>query len=439
MAINLTVNPAGNLFIDNIDITLSCDTPSAVIQYTLDGNSPLCPLAQVYDGNPIHIEVEEDTDFTLKAVAYTDFEISNRIEEEYTIVYSSGDSDSDGIPNSEEDPGVDTDSDGTPDYLDTDSDNDGISDAIEGTGDYDSDGTPNFRDTDQVPDFIYEFVNWPPTEPLVEYVPYTFELHVKNGSAAMTISEEEDYLIGLDTSKDPEILNVGDVKTFTIMPTICRATDDTSVVFNFSEIPSENVHQVSTDVEIVEYSDSYPLNGVSISWQKNVLAKAYKIYKQGVNDPSMYHLITVQHDPTTSSNTQWYIDRDGGSLDRYSVSAVDDDDVEGIHSLPKHAPDIPNNICLIQGNISNLGMEPLEDICISTRIKEYPVNINNTFIDKRSDISYTDSRGYFEIRVPQNTVIVLAIDSVGFKKELIVPSVYSINIQELLNHPANNI
>ena len=45
-------------------------------------------------------------------------------------------------------PFSDTDGDGTPNYLDTDSDNDGIDDSVEGTTDTDGDGIPNYLDTD---------------------------------------------------------------------------------------------------------------------------------------------------------------------------------------------------------------------------------------------------------------------------------------------------
>ena len=54
--------------------------------------------------------------------------------------------------------GVPTPGDGTPDYRDTDSDNDGIPDSFEGdsTGgpDTDGDGTPDFQDTDSDNDGI---------------------------------------------------------------------------------------------------------------------------------------------------------------------------------------------------------------------------------------------------------------------------------------------
>jgi hypothetical protein len=66
------------------------------------------------------------------------------------------DADEDGIPDAYEDRAIelDTDRDGTPDYLDVDSDDDGVLDAIEGQRpgeeplDSDGDGTPDFRDLD---------------------------------------------------------------------------------------------------------------------------------------------------------------------------------------------------------------------------------------------------------------------------------------------------
>jgi len=61
------------------------------------------------------------------------------------------DADGDGINDELEGcgpPPPDTDSDGFPDYQDTDSDNDGIPDSVEGGGDVDGDGLPNYKDLD---------------------------------------------------------------------------------------------------------------------------------------------------------------------------------------------------------------------------------------------------------------------------------------------------
>jgi hypothetical protein len=75
-----------------------------------------------------------------------------------------GDCDGDGITNKEEGydpdgdgnpstgtPSVDTDKDGTPDYLDPDSDNDTIPDKTEGTKDTNNNGIPAFRDPSEGP------------------------------------------------------------------------------------------------------------------------------------------------------------------------------------------------------------------------------------------------------------------------------------------------
>ena len=69
------------------------------------------------------------------------------------INYLDPDSDADGIPDATEGT-VDTDGDGKPNYLDPDSDADGIPDATEGTIDADGDGKPNYLDPDSDADGI---------------------------------------------------------------------------------------------------------------------------------------------------------------------------------------------------------------------------------------------------------------------------------------------
>ena len=67
--------------------------------------------------------------------------------------YLDTDSDNDGLPDASEGRG-DIDKDGFPNFLDRDSDGDGIADGIEKTGDSDKDGKPNYQDTDSDGDGI---------------------------------------------------------------------------------------------------------------------------------------------------------------------------------------------------------------------------------------------------------------------------------------------
>ncbi len=77
--------------------------------------------------------------------------------------YLDDDSDDDGIPDSEEggNPGGaprDSDLDGTPDFQDSDSDDNGIPDSVEGSADLDGDGLGNHADNDNDGDRLNDFV-----------------------------------------------------------------------------------------------------------------------------------------------------------------------------------------------------------------------------------------------------------------------------------------
>ncbi len=67
-----------------------------------------------------------------------------------------GDADGDGLSDTVEGSSLDTDGDGVKNYLDTDSDADGILDAVELTTDTDGDGTVNYLDTDSDADGILD-------------------------------------------------------------------------------------------------------------------------------------------------------------------------------------------------------------------------------------------------------------------------------------------
>ncbi len=81
------------------------------------------------DGLPNYLDTDSDADGVLDAD-------------------EGDDSDGDGIPDRIESNILDTDGDGTPDYLDTDSEGDGLLDAVEGLADNDGDGIPAYQDVD---------------------------------------------------------------------------------------------------------------------------------------------------------------------------------------------------------------------------------------------------------------------------------------------------
>ena len=134
---NATGDSDGDGLVDSVDPDSDNDGIADIVE---SGGSDSDADAQVdnftdADGDGLHDELagtdadEPDTDAD---------GLVNRIDT---------DSDNDGIADGLEGSN-DTDADGIPDYLDLDSDDDGISDAIEGGDDIDGDGVPNYLDLD---------------------------------------------------------------------------------------------------------------------------------------------------------------------------------------------------------------------------------------------------------------------------------------------------
>ncbi|WP_459471053.1 gliding motility-associated C-terminal domain-containing protein [Aquirufa beregesia] len=117
----------------------------------VSGRANLTDLGFTYIGN------EGVGSFTFRKATGNIFVVSTPV----TIL--SGDRDKDGLSDTYEQGGdsnnlipIDTDQDGTPDYLDVDSDNDGILDSVEGKSDLDVDLIPSYRDTDSDNDEVLD-------------------------------------------------------------------------------------------------------------------------------------------------------------------------------------------------------------------------------------------------------------------------------------------
>jgi gliding motility-associated-like protein len=133
---DFTITPAlGRYCLTVSFIYQACDPQGLCSSSTITVN--ITPLDSDGDGAPDYIEgLTKDTDNDGKKDYLDDDSDGDGINDKIEL----------GIADPCYDQPLDTDGDGIPDYLDTDSDNDGVSDKEEGTGDCDNDGIPNFRD-----------------------------------------------------------------------------------------------------------------------------------------------------------------------------------------------------------------------------------------------------------------------------------------------------
>ena len=113
--------------------------------------TPCIPKDSDSDGTPDQIDTDSDNDGILDM---TEAQVNN------SVVLSNTDTNTNGLDNVFE-PGftpIDTDSDGVLDYLDLDSDNDGVLDSVETGNDLDADGIRNYRDLDSDKDLCSDVI-----------------------------------------------------------------------------------------------------------------------------------------------------------------------------------------------------------------------------------------------------------------------------------------
>lgn len=471
MAVTVNIQPGKYPVAQSIE--LGSTLPGAIIRYTLDGSDPRTFMSSVYTpGEVIAIPsscVLKTTEILHTGVPTVTVVTATPVQEfSYVIFDPSIDSDSDTIPdglegNADSDSDgapdsldidsdsdsisdkveagsdglhpLDTDSDGIPDYLDADSDDDGLPDSLERDDDFDNDGIPNRLDPDQVPNLIVNIHNFPSN--MVENVPYTFTVEIRNGSGSMTIVNQSGSLLGIESTEDPIPVSAGQVFTYTIMASVCRASDELNLSFSFLDAITGLSEDFSFDILVLRSDLQHPIQGIKITWKKNPLAKFYAIYRKRPEDLQTSRIIIVPHDTTTGYTYQWYMDRQGTVDCWYSVSVIDSEGVEGPKSSPRHAPDISSDTCLIQGNVADVGMTAVSDVMVGCRVLEIPGIFGNTAVLRTSNIVRTDSRGYFELYVPRKALIVLSIEDAGLKKSLLIPDVPSIDIRGLLALPQN--
>ncbi|TGD58083.1 T9SS type B sorting domain-containing protein [Flavobacterium humi] len=144
------------------------------------------------DGIPNQLDTDSDND------AIPD---STEAQVNAAAVFANTDTNLDGLDNAYE-PGItpiDTDTDGVPDYLDTDSDNDGIYDLDESIADTDADGIKNYRELDSDNDLCNDVVEAgyldPNADGLLGNNPVTVNANGQVTSAAGYVAPNNNYTI----------------------------------------------------------------------------------------------------------------------------------------------------------------------------------------------------------------------------------------------------
>lgn len=429
-----------------VTVILECDEEDAEIRYSFDNVDPL--RHGVRYRSPFIIRENINNETKLNAVAIKDNTVSEVFSKYYVMVDPLADSDSDGLTNFEEGifTGQDSDEDGIPDYLDEDSNNDGIPDSVQLNIDADKDGIP---DRIQIRDDKFRIVfdgSIVGRTKLVENYPYSLTIRCLSGKGVVDIrnnslplSHNSSYIVA-DGPELPVYMEANTEVTYILMVSQCRKEEDILLQYTAYDAEHEGLDSGTIcSSSIVMETEDIPYAGIRISWSTVPDASAYLI-RIGMEGMDSY-IIEVPAADHTKVDTQWYIDREGTLDTVYSVAYRNKEGKTGSFSLPKHAPDIHEGKCLLQGNITTAGLEPKSNVAIAYRVVSVGKKnlIGDTVVVKSTHFAYTDTDGGFEIVVPQNSIIKIAIDEAGFDRNFAIPCSNSADLRYLNAMPNNNL
>ena len=426
-----------------VTVIIECDEEGAEIRYSLNGKDPA--RFGVKYRSPFIIPIKPSREVVLKAVAIKDNTIGEVSTRNYTFIDPLGDEDKDGLSNWEE--GIrdnqDSDEDGIPDYLDEDSNNDGVPDSVQLRQDWDKDGIP---DRIQIRSNEFKVIiesDLKNKSEMVENYPYHLLIRCISGKGVVDIrnnglplSHPSSY-IGFTGPELPVYMEANTEITFIIMASQCRNSD--RVLLQYTAYDAENDGLDSgtiCDAVIVTETEELPYTGIRISWSTDPEALSYFIAKNENNFFAEIPAIDYR-----KVDIQWFIDREGTLSDKYSVAYKDEKGRIGPFSMPKHAPDIHEGKCLLQGNISSAGLEPIKGIPVAYRVVSIGKNnlIGNTVVVKSTHFTYTNEEGSFEMEVPQNSIVKIKIDEAGYDRNFAIPCSRSADLRYLDAMPNNNL
>ncbi len=305
---------------DGIDDIYDVSTGGGV---DVDGNGfidSLEPTDSDSDGTPDFLDNDSDGDGILDIVEGSDDTDTDSLPN-----YLDLDSDADGINDSIEG-ATDDDADTKPNFIDTDSDDDGIDDSVEGVLDTDSDTTPNYLDTDSDGDGIDDNV-----EGSVDADNDTFPNYVDTDSDDDGIDDSVEGVLDTDSDTTPNYLDTdsdGDGISDAVEGALDSDGDGLSnavdIDANNDGIPDMSVGNGDTDTDgVADFLDS-DIDGDGIA---NVIENSAGDGTDTDNDGTPDYLDTDSDNDGISDDREGSVDTDGDSI----IDAQDiDSDNDGL-------------------------------------------------------------------------------------------------------------
>ena len=118
----------------------------------------------------------------------------------------------------------------------------------------------------------------------------------------------------------------------------------------------------------------------------------------------------------------------GGAIDTHNEHF-------SIEPLPQDLVIIPPEICVISGNIRDIGSSPMREVQVTFRAVNYPLQSGTSVLSSDKVLARTDSQGNFSAELIRGMTVVVEIERTGIKNQFVVPDSATALLNDLIVFP----
>jgi hypothetical protein len=106
-----------------------------------------------------------------------------------------------------------------------------------------------------------------------------------------------------------------------------------------------------------------------------------------------------------------------------------------IEPLPQELVVIPPDVCVIQGNLRDIGSAPMRDMQITFRAVNYPLQSGTSILSADKVLARTDSLGNFSAPLIRGMTVIVEIERTAIRNQFVVPDAPTALLNDLIVFP----
>jgi len=93
---------------------------------------------------------------------------------------------------------------------------------------------------------------------------------------------------------------------------------------------------------------------------------------------------------------------------------------------------VPPDICVVSGNVIDIGGNPAQNVRVSFRVPEFPLIVGTSIVDANRIYTVPDALGNFSVSLLQGQVVIVEVERTGIQVQVTIPMTSTATLASLL-------